>query len=612
MNPSLTITLGQEPEITASGPISAAENIDVVINDAPSAAMVLSLLYNGQLIAFCDDFIATADPDQRKGILNLTAKDVLGIFKNFPWRSAISVTLTLFDAAGETMLLTSELEINAPGGVIIPEADPETVYTREQINNYLSTKADLVNGKIPSSQMNLTGKVKVLDNIAARNALSGMVEGDECWVINATADVTVTSGAARYLYNGAAWVKTAESESMDVITAWENIQNKPNFHAVATSGSYNDLADKPDAATKSSIGLGNVDNTSDASKPVSTAMQTALNGKSDTHTHPYIPSAEKGAVNGVATLGADGKVPSGQLPAIGETAPVTLGTSGTITIDRSLGNKFTCTPSAAVTFDTANFTNMLECIIDITNGSTNVSFPAAWNWVGGIPTLNIIGVDRIKLSAYSYNSVITIRAERIFADNRGGNDSYTKLLLNFNASPFVDSSSLHSTITTQAGVSYDTTTKKFGVGSMLQSTDNSNYIYPVWSINYVPEAVDFTVDFWLKTTQANCGYGPIDALTSWQLILASGAISTGTHSTSPTVVNDGNWHHVAWVRYNNTSNIYIDGTSCVSWADSTNYGVGSSDLRIGWHYIGNIDGVRISKGIARWTSNFAVPVSEYQ
>ena len=38
--------------------------------------------------------------------------------------------------------------------------------------------------------------------------------------------------------------------------------------------------------TKTHVGLGNVDNTSDANKPVSTATQTALNGKANTsHTH---------------------------------------------------------------------------------------------------------------------------------------------------------------------------------------------------------------------------------------------------------------------------------------------------------------------------------------
>ena len=38
--------------------------------------------------------------------------------------------------------------------------------------------------------------------------------------------------------------------------------------------------------TKADVGLGNVDNTSDANKPISTATQTALNGKANTsHTH---------------------------------------------------------------------------------------------------------------------------------------------------------------------------------------------------------------------------------------------------------------------------------------------------------------------------------------
>lgn len=48
------------------------------------------------------------------------------------------------------------------------------------------------------------------------------------------------------------------------------------------------LADEsnPHAVDKTDVGLGNVDNTSDANKPISTATQTALDGKSNTgHTH---------------------------------------------------------------------------------------------------------------------------------------------------------------------------------------------------------------------------------------------------------------------------------------------------------------------------------------
>lgn len=58
--------------------------------------------------------------------------------------------------------------------------------------------------------------------------------------------------------------------------------------------------------SKSSVGLGNVDNTSDADKPISDATQTALDLKQDT--------SEKGQANGYASLDGAGKVPVSQLP----------------------------------------------------------------------------------------------------------------------------------------------------------------------------------------------------------------------------------------------------------------------------------------------------------
>ena len=58
--------------------------------------------------------------------------------------------------------------------------------------------------------------------------------------------------------------------------------------------------------SKSDVGLGAVDNTSDADKPVSTATQAALDAKLD--------SNKRGAANGVASLDANGKVPENQVP----------------------------------------------------------------------------------------------------------------------------------------------------------------------------------------------------------------------------------------------------------------------------------------------------------
>ncbi|MCA5960400.1 hypothetical protein LC724_08055 [Blautia sp. RD014234] len=64
----------------------------------------------------------------------------------------------------------------------------------------------------------------------------------------------------------------------------------------------------PHGVTKAQVGLGNVDNTSDANKPVSTAQQAALNSKLNT--------SLKGAANGLAELDSTGKVPAAQLPSL--------------------------------------------------------------------------------------------------------------------------------------------------------------------------------------------------------------------------------------------------------------------------------------------------------
>lgn len=58
--------------------------------------------------------------------------------------------------------------------------------------------------------------------------------------------------------------------------------------------------------SKSDVGLSNVNNTSDANKPVSTATQTALNLKID--------KSAIGVANGVAPLDAESKIPSTYLP----------------------------------------------------------------------------------------------------------------------------------------------------------------------------------------------------------------------------------------------------------------------------------------------------------
>lgn len=96
----------------------------------------------------------------------------------------------------------------------------------------------------------------------------------------------------------------------------------------------------PHAVTKTQVGLGNVDNTSDANKPVSSAQQTALNGKANTtHTHAQ---ADVTGLTSLLALGfyyADGTTSTNPRPSVpgkviwvgGTTQPVNM-TTGDIWI----------------------------------------------------------------------------------------------------------------------------------------------------------------------------------------------------------------------------------------------------------------------------------------
>lgn len=85
------------------------------------------------------------------------------------------------------------------------------------------------------------------------------------------------------------------------VPATGTINNGKLLQAGATAGSMQWVA-----PTKAMVGLGNVDNTSDANKPVSTAQKTAIDKKLD--------KTLKGAANGLAELDSTGKVPAAQLP----------------------------------------------------------------------------------------------------------------------------------------------------------------------------------------------------------------------------------------------------------------------------------------------------------
>lgn len=109
-------------------------------------------------------------------------------------------------------------------------------------------------GVLPVSQVPKEAKeIRIVANISERNAISGKYAGLSVYVKDATGDATVGSGGAYYLWDGAAWIKTGESESMDVVLSWPNIQDKPaSFTPTAHKASH--VTGGADAITPSEIG----------------------------------------------------------------------------------------------------------------------------------------------------------------------------------------------------------------------------------------------------------------------------------------------------------------------------------------------------------------------
>ena len=99
---------------------------------------------------------------------------------------------------------------------------------------YLSQFIGETNSSIGNLQNAIANKAPVLKaaDITARDALTDVIDSQLCWVIDASDDATVTSGAALSLSTVSGqtvtWTKMAEVESMDLVVNWADIQNKPS------------------------------------------------------------------------------------------------------------------------------------------------------------------------------------------------------------------------------------------------------------------------------------------------------------------------------------------------------------------------------------------------
>lgn len=221
-------------------------------------------------------------------------------------------------------------------------------------------------------------------------------------------------------------------------------------------------------------------------------------------------------------------------------------------------------------------------------------------------------------------------------------DDYTKLLLHCDgadaATSTVDSAK-NATVTFNGTAQLDTAQSKFGGASLLLD-GNSDYLSLADSDNWTFGNADFTIDFWVRW---NAFPTPDDAMSvmsqrvdgsnvwnlqfgvygdghQWYLWFYNGGLCTGRYKqTTRVTYNTGQWYHIAWVRSGPSAKLFVDGVSIAVTEESAfgNIGNVAAGLEIGRYGAGTeylngwLDEVRISKGIARWSSNFTPPTQSY-
>ena len=230
------------------------------------------------------------------------------------------------------------------------------------------------------------------------------------------------------------------------------------------------------------------------------------------------------------------------------------------------------------------------------------------------------------------------------AGQSSGETNFNKvsLLLPFDgsdtATATTDESDNSHTVTFAGTAQLDTAQKKFGTASLLLDGD-SDYIQVADHDSFDFGAGNFTAECWIRfaalgnnTIFSHWANGTASSMSYYLTHFnSSGILRLGyylggnldaSYSWSPST---GTWYHIALERSGTTIKVYIDGTSVISVSASTTALRGSEDpFRVGvfndgstgsttleWYFNGHIDDLRITKGLARYGTNFTPPTSAH-
>lgn len=196
----------------------------------------------------------------------------------------------------------------------------------------------------------------------------------------------------------------------------------------------------------------------------------------------------------------------------------------------------------------------------------------------------------------------------------------TVLLLHMEGSngsaAFVDSSRFPRLITANGTAQISTAQSKWGQGSGY--FDGSGYLSLNSLSGFGFGINDYTIEIWILTSTANKVILDTRSFSDFGsfFISSSGYASywDGSVVRSGTInCTSGAWTHIAWCRSNSVLMIFVNGVLDYSYSNTDNFGT-SRTLLVGKdigttsaNFVGYLQDLRITKGIARYTDTFTPP-----
>lgn len=299
------------------------------------------------------------------------------------------------------------------------------------------------------------------------------------------------------------------------------------------------------------------------------------------------------------------------------------GTTETVTITDNSANFYATTSSVIVTGD-GGVTKQTINLRFLPNATGSFSGTLTLSSSGG--NIKTVGLTGTAVEQYYNNTTLLLRGE-------GSNGSTS----------IIDSSVNNSTISRFGNTMISTAQSKYG-GSSIYFDGNGDYLTIPNSTNYDFGTENFTIEMWVNPSAVGLvtgdqkhlfgkratslsyasvlgwlTYSSVTSNFSVSFFRSTNGASYSIQYTSPaTFVSPNVWTHLAFVRNGNEYSVFVNGIKYVAAAsssgivynDTSAFAVGSTFSGISPStraFSGYIDDFRVTKGIARYTSNFTPP-----